>query len=67
MSYQSSCTSCVLSHCAGHTLLSDIDNNLCLTRSNFTNVNITDEQWRQASLLIKAGGICVRIVMSIAM
>ena len=42
------------SPCAGHTLLSDIDNSLRMTLSIITNVNITDEQWRQASLPVKA-------------
>ena len=51
---------------AGHTLLSDIDNSLRLTLSIITNVSITDEQWRQASLPVKAGGIDVQSVMSIA-
>ena len=37
-----------------------------MTLSIITNVNITDEQWRQASLPVKAGGIGVRNVMSIA-
>ena len=54
------------SPCAGHTLLSDIDNSLRMTLSIITNVNITDEQWRQTSLPVKAGGIGVRSVMSIA-
>ena len=54
------------SPCAGHKLLSDIDNSLRMTLSIITNVNITDEQWRQASLPVKAGGIGVRSVMSIA-
>ena len=53
--------------CAGHTLLSDIDNSLRLTLSNIINVNIRNEQWRQASLPVKAGGIGVRSVMSIAL
>ena len=54
------------SPCASHTLLSDIDNSLRMTLSMITNVNITDEQWRQASLPVKAGGIGVRSVMSVA-
>ena len=54
------------SPCAGHTFLSDIDNSLRLTQSIITNVNITDEQWRQASFPVKAEGIGVRSVMSIA-
>ena len=44
--------------CAGHTLLSDIDNSLHLTLNNITNVNIRDEQWRQASFLVKARYKC---------
>ena len=32
------------SPCAGHALLSDIDNSIHFTLSNITNVNITDEQ-----------------------
>ena len=54
------------SPCAGHILLSDVDNSLRLTLSNITNIKITDEQWRQASLPVKAGGIGVRSVISIA-
>ena len=54
------------SPCAGHTLLSDIDNSLRMTLSVITKVNITDEHWKQASLSVKAGGIGVRSVMSIA-
>ena len=50
------------SPCAGHTLLPDIDNSLRLTLSSITNVNITDKQWRQASLPVKAGGIGIRIM-----
>ena len=53
------------SPCAGHTLLSDIDNSLRLTLSNITNVNITGEQWRQASLPVEAAGKGVQSVMSI--
>ena len=64
--HQNSCTSCVHHHVPGHTLLSDIDNSLRMTLSIITNVNITDEQWRQASLPVKAAGIGVRSVMSIA-
>ena len=41
-------------------------NAICMTLSLITNVNITDEQWRQASLPVKTGGIGVRSVMSIA-
>ena len=52
--------------CAGHTLLSDIDDCLRLTLSNITKVNITDEQFRHASLPVKSGGIGVRSIMSIA-
>ena len=50
------------SPCTGHTLLSDIDNSLRHTLSNITNVNITDEQLRQANLFVKAEGIGVRSV-----
>ena len=54
------------SPCTGHTLLSDIDNSLRMTLSIITNVNITDEQWRQASLPVKVTCIGVRSVMFIA-
>ena len=54
------------SPCAGHTLLSNIDNSLRFTLSNITNVNITEEHWRKVSLPVKAEGIGVRSVMSIA-
>ena len=72
---RASCSAPKLTHvmrsspCAGHTLLSDIDNSLRLTLIIIviTNVNITDEQWRQASFPVKAGGIGVRSVMSIAL
>ena len=54
------------SPCASYTLLLDIVNSLRLTQSNITNVNITNEQWRLASLPVKAGGIGVGSIMSIA-
>ena len=69
---RASCSASKLMHvirplpCAGHTLLSDIDNSLRLTLSIITNVNIIDEQWRQASLPVKTRGIGVRSVISIA-
>ena len=50
------------SPCTGHTLLSDIDNSLCLALSTIKNVNIADKQWRQASLPVKAGGIGVMLI-----
>jgi hypothetical protein len=54
------------SSCVGHKLLSDIDNILrdCLT--DITNVQISDNQWKQASLPVKAGGLGIRSVSSIA-
>ena len=55
-----------LSPCAGHTLLLEIGNSLRLTLNNITNVNITDEQWKQDNPPVQAGGIGVRSVMSIA-
>ena len=50
---------------AGHTLQSNTDYSFRFTLNNITN-NITDEQWRQANLSVKAGGIGVRSFMSIA-
>ena len=66
-SHQSSCASSGSSSRAGHTLLSDINNSLRLTLSNIINVNITDEQWRQASFPVTAGDIGFRSVMSIVL
>jgi hypothetical protein len=54
------------SPCDGHQLLSDFDNSLRSCLINITNVNITEDQWRQASLPVKAGGLGIRSVFSIA-
>ena len=69
---RASCSSPKLIHlirsspCTDHRTLFDIDNCLRLTLSNITNVNMLDNQWKQASLPVKAGGLGVRCVSSIA-
>jgi hypothetical protein len=54
------------SPCAEHVALSDIDTVLRTCLINITNVHISDDQWKQASLPIKAGGLGIRSVASIA-
>jgi hypothetical protein len=69
---RASCSSPKLMHlmrsspCAGHASLTVIDNCLHSTLSAITNVNITDDQWKQASLPIKHGGLGVRSIPPLA-
>ena len=48
------------SPCTGHSALSIIDDSLRRCVSHITNCNLTDDQWAQASLPVKAGGLGVR-------
>ena len=54
------------SPCAGHNTLPIIDNTLRSCLINITNVNINDEQWLQASLPVRAGGLGIRSVAAIS-
>ena len=54
------------SPCQGHRSLSAIDTTLRTALSNIVNINIADNQWIQASLPVKAGGLGIRSVSSIA-
>jgi hypothetical protein len=51
---------------AGHQLLDVIDTTLRACLVDITNVQLTDDQWKQASLPVKAGGLGIRSVSSIA-
>ena len=54
------------SPCSGHHTLRTIDDQLrsCVTR--ITNTDISDQQWAQASLPVKAGGLGVRLASHLA-
>ena len=54
------------SPCTGHTALPDIDAALRACLVTITNVDINDDQWKQASLPVKAGGLGIRSVTAIA-
>jgi hypothetical protein len=54
------------SPCSGHSLLNDIDFVLRKCLSNITNVDINNDQWEQASLPVRNGGLGVRSVSAIA-
>jgi hypothetical protein len=54
------------SSCFGHSLLEDIDCSLRSSLTAITNVQLSDDQWRQASLPVKAGGLGIRSVSTIA-
>ena len=54
------------SPCANHNILPDIDATLRSCLINISNVDINDMQWQQASLPIKAGGLGIRNMKSIA-
>ena len=54
------------SPCAGHTKLSEFDGILKKAICSICNINLTDEQWIQASLHIRFGGLGVRSVTSLA-
>ena len=52
--------------CSGHPLLTSIDNILRDCVSRITNSNLSDSQWLQASLPVKAGGLGVRLASHLA-
>src|SRR5215469_1800351 len=52
--------------CTGHPSLTDIDNSLRRCVSKVTNIDLSDDQWCQASLSVKAGGLGVRLATQIA-
>jgi hypothetical protein len=54
------------SPCSGHTLLSKFDMLLRAALSKICNVNLSDDQWLQASLPVRSGGLGVRRVSSLA-
>ena len=52
--------------CTGHQTLQSIDNLLRSCVSMITNSNLSDSQWLQASLPVKAGGLGVRLTSHLA-
>jgi hypothetical protein len=52
--------------CEGHNLLTTFDNMLRSALCSICNVTLTDEQWLQASLPVRAGGLGIRRVSSLA-
>ena len=54
------------SACAGHPLLQTFDDILRSGLSDILNVSITDDQWIQASLPVRHGGLGVRSVVRLA-
>ena len=52
--------------CDGHELLSTFDNLLRSALCRICNVTLTDHQWLQASLPVRAGGLGIRRVSSLA-
>lgn len=54
------------SHCSSHPFLSTIDNTLRSCISLITNTDLSDDQWSQANLPVKAGGLGVRLASHIA-
>jgi hypothetical protein len=52
--------------CEGHNLLTTVDNMLRSALCSICNVTLTDEQWLQASLTVRAGGLGIRRVSSLA-
>jgi hypothetical protein len=52
--------------CEGHNLLTTFDNLLRSALCSICNVTLTDEQWLQASLPVRAGGLGIRRVSSLA-
>ena len=52
--------------CTGHHSLHDIDNLLRKCVSKITNSDLSDSQWLQASLPVKAGGLGVRLTSHLA-
>ena len=52
--------------CTGHQLLPSVDNLLRRCLTSITNSDLSDDQWSQASLSVKAGGLGVRLVTHLA-
>jgi hypothetical protein len=52
--------------CEGHNLVRIFDNMLRSALCSICNVTLTDQQWLQASLLVRAGGVGIRHVSSLA-
>lgn len=52
--------------CSGHALLSSIDRTLRDCVSQVVNTSLNDEQWLQASLPVKSGGLGVRLSSHLA-
>jgi hypothetical protein len=52
--------------CAGHPLLSKFDDLLRTATSNICNAALSNDQWLQASLPLKNGGLDIRCVSSLA-
>jgi hypothetical protein len=55
------------SPCHGHSTLQEIDKVLHLCLANIANVDISDMQWLQSSLPIKAGGLGLRSAQKLAL
>ena len=53
-------------HCEGHRLLQRFDDLQRSALCQITNVSLTDEQWLQASLPVRNGGLGIRRVQSLA-
>jgi len=54
------------SPCSGHHSLLSFDNLLRRCVCNISNTDLSDDQWRQASLSVKAGGLGVRLASHLA-
>ena len=54
------------SHCADHPSLTEFDQQLRISLSELLNVSLDDEQWMQASLPVKDGGLGIRSVHQVA-
>src|SRR5207244_2681554 len=54
------------SPCAGHAALSTFDESLRRALCCIVNLELTEDQWKQASLLIHFGGLGIRSVSSLA-
>jgi len=54
------------SNCADHPALTEFDQQLRISLSDLLNVSLDDEQWIQASLPVKEGGLGIRSVHQVA-
>jgi hypothetical protein len=54
------------SSCFGHESLLSFDSLLCKALCKICNVSLSDDQWLQASLPVKSGGLGIRRVASLA-